>query len=258
MKTIDKVNQAADLLRRAWGHAEHRLVALPPELRPTDIGLAYAIQHTVSNSMGVIIGWKIVAAEPDTLLCAALPLPLLRRQGARIPWREWPTRNLRVVLCFRLGASLENYDAPYSVQQAASAIESCHVGAEAIQSRFQSEPPPSDLSFIADSLSCGPFVTGVGMYDWQRLNLDRLPTRVLVNRREVLRRDGRTELDIARTLQWLAYLGAPRTQRPLVGQMIQIGLHIDPISIPAGALVRVEIDGVGDVTLQAGDDVPRS
>jgi hypothetical protein len=36
--------------------------------------------------------------------------------------------------------------------------------------------------------------------------------------------------------------------------MIEIGLHIDPISIPPGALVRVEIGGVGDVTLRTDDD----
>jgi hypothetical protein len=37
MKTMDRVNKAAELLRRAWSNAEHRLVALPPELRPEDM-----------------------------------------------------------------------------------------------------------------------------------------------------------------------------------------------------------------------------
>lgn len=246
---MDRPSESSWFSLQAWEKAGRSAAAPAAEMRLENIGQAYAVQHAASAAQGAIGAWKVLnggAGAPP--LCAPVPLACIRSSGARVRAGASPVR-LRVVLCCRLGASLPSYAAPYSVAEVEGAIGSLHAGAELIRGG-NGNAPRDELAWIAGGLSAGALVVGAAARAWQNFDHREIAVRIRIGRHEDERRQGRAEMDIPRTLQWLAEFGAAWADGLIIGHIVEIGLGIEEVMVPAGSKVRVAIEGFGEVAFR--------
>lgn len=235
---------------QAWEKAGGSAAVPAAEMRLENIGQAYAVQHAMSAAQGAIGAWKVLNGEAGAApLCAPVPLACIRSSGARVAMAGASQLRMRVVLCCRLGASLPDYAASYSVAEVEGAIGSLHAGAELIRGS-NGDVSRDELAWIAGGLSAGALVVGTAARAWGHFGHDGAAVRIRIGRHEGERRQGQVEMDIPRTLQWLAEFGAAWAGGLIIGHIVEVGLGIEEVMVPVGSKVRVGIEGLGEVAFR--------
>lgn len=248
------IDQAAARVLDAW-HAHHPEAA---EFRPANLAQAYAIQETVSIGLGTTGGWRVCQPGPDgRTACAPLPLGSLHVEPARLAMPDAALVRVKPGLCFRIGVSLPDYDAPYSREQVRAAVASCHPAIDVLQERFAGSG--DTLSAIADS--CGHWQLVYGQPTTVAWDLGACPIPISVFRggrsgKRSLSRLTRPVGDALALLQWLANYGARSSNAAcgsggvMVGQMVTIDLATEELRLPTDRSAHIVLGWLGGVTLR--------
>ncbi len=252
------IEQAATLILQAWRNPGKPLTKLPDPLRPANLAHAYGIQQAVSKELGAIGGW-LIWQSPDraNLLCAPLPLASIHPSPMHLASVRWTYRRLGPKICLRIGASLPDYDAPYSRDRIIAAIESCHAAVEVRQPRFAGAGALDALTALADSVGYGCLVHCRQGVPWGDGVVLRHDLQVVVGNTEISARAMDPGYDVIEALRWLVNEGSRWAGGLMVGHLVAIAAGEDEIQAPRDLLVRVVTGGLGSIEVSFDSDEPR-
>ena len=242
--------EAADLLLDARRTGEP-IEDLPEALQPKDLDEAYALQDRIAEAYGEIGGWKIGAPTAEaTPLFAPMPLAWIARDGAVIGgMRRY--RGLEAEIAFLMGADLPSRATPYSSEEVASAIASCHPAIEVIESGLLDPLKAAKLSMIGDLQMHGGFVYGPAVADWQKIDFKTEHVFIAVDDAVRVERTGsNTSGDLMRLLPWLANEGSKRTGGLKAGQWVTTGSWTGVTTADPRSSANVKFSAAGEVHLR--------
>lgn len=224
---------------------------MPPGAKqgPANLAQAYGIQETISAGLGAIGGWRICRAGSEVnRACAPLPLSSLRPEPARLLTGEAASVRLKAGICFRVGKSLADYDAPYTREEVLAAITSCHPSVDVLQ-------PPlgdfnGDLSSVADGCAHDQLIYGRPTPAWWEVNISQIPLSVFQGGRRTFSGVAGPAEDAVSLLQWLANRGARWGGGLMVSQLAAIDLAAPEIVIRADQPARIVLGWLGAITLR--------
>ncbi|CAH2601201.1 2-keto-4-pentenoate hydratase [Rhodovastum atsumiense] len=242
--------RAAELLLAARRDPARRLDDLPPELRPADRAVAYAIQQQVAAQLGPIGGWKVGPVQADGLpLCGALPASGILAGPVTIG-PEYRLRGVEAEVAVRIGHDLPPRATPYSPEEVAAAIAAFHPAIEVLESRFVEPASVPMLTALADFQSHGAFVFGPGVTEWRGIDLAAESVEQRVDGAVNATRTGHPGGDLLGQVIWLANAGSVWAGGLKAGQFVTCGSWTGANRVAAGAQVSVRFSSVGEVSLR--------
>ena len=220
------------------------LEALPEPCRPADEADAYAIQDAVARQLGAIHGWKVGAPTPEAAPSYA-PIFTFVEAPARFPSAAHRLFGIEAEIAFRFARDLPGGG---SREVVLAAVGSVHLAMEIVESRFADFRTVDQASVVADNISNGALVLGPALADWQRRDLARPPSRVVIDGAEAGRcTTGNTGGDPVRLLVALANHAAARGKPIAAGQVVTTGATTGMHFARPGSLARAEFGDCGNV-----------
>lgn len=208
----DRIKHAADLLIDA--RRRRRAVILPDDCRPQNENEAYAIQHMVTERLGLpLIGWKVGAAARDVAeaegaahaVSGRLFAPHVRRSPARMGDDLFTCfRNCEVEFVMRIDRNFTARREPYTTAQVADAVDAVFPAIEIGDSRLADRATAGMLCICADNAGGTELVLGEEITAWQELDLPGHRVRLIFNDAEVAQGCGGDVMgDPLNSLTWL-------------------------------------------------------
>ena len=241
--------EAADLLLNARRQGQP-IDGLPAALEPTSIEEAYRIQDLLAIAYEATGGWKVGSATADgTPLFAPMPASWISASGAELHTIRY--KGLEAEVAFLLGSDLPARATPYTREEAAAAIASCHPAIEVLESSFVDPNAVPRFSMIADLQIHGAFVYGAAYADWRSIDFRQESVSLAVDGAVRVERTGsNTAGDLMRLLPHLANEGAKRTGGLKAGQWITTGSWTGNTLASAGTSVDVQFSRLGRAGLR--------
>ena len=240
--------EAADLLLNARRQGEP-IADLPPDLQPTSIEEAYAVQDKITIAYGETGGWKVGAPSADAVpLFAPMPTAWIAPSGTSLKGIRF--RGLEAEVAFLLGRDLPPRATPYTREETVDAIASCHPAIEVLETGLMDPTAAARLSMIADLQMHGGFVYGPACAEWKSIDFTTESVTLAIDGAVRVERTGsNTAGDLMRLLPYLANEGAARTGGLRAGQWITTGSWTGNTLAAASASVDVQFGKVGRVGL---------
>jgi 2-keto-4-pentenoate hydratase len=246
-----RMREASELMLRAR-RTVTPIGELPPNLRPQTIEEAYHLQDLILASLGEVGGWKVGAVSPEaTPLFAPMPAYTIARSGTLIANKFRRLRGVEAEIAFLMGRDLPPRAEPYSRDEVAEAIESCHPAIELMESAFFDPDAVDRLSFIGDLQIHGGFVYGEPVAGWRDFDFGSETVTLYVNS-EAAVDAGRNAAgpDLLRLVVWLANEAQQRTGGLLAGQWITTGSWTGKTWCKRGDTAEASFGRFGLVTVQ--------
>ena len=224
---------------------------LPEALQPKDMTEAYALQDRIAEAYGEIGGWKIGALTAEaTPLFAPMPLAWMAADGAAVGGMR-RFRGLEAEIAFLLGEDLPRRATPYTSDEVAGAIASCHPAIEVIESGLLDPLTAARMSMLGDLQMHGGFVYGAAVADWKKIDFKTEHVFLAVDGVVRVERTGsNTSGDLMRLLPWLANEGAARTGGLKAGQWVTTGSWTGVTIADQGSAANVKFAAAGEVHLR--------
>lgn len=249
---IDRLRQAATLLLEARRTLEP-IDELPAELRPSSLEAAYLIQDEMAIALGTVGGFKVGAPSPTAIPTFA-PMPLMggfAQNGMLVKSTFHRLRGIEGEIAFLLGSDLPPRSTPYSREEVAAAIASCHPAIEILESGFEDPDKIDHLSMIGDLQMHGGFGFGAAVDGWQQVDFAQLTATMSVD--GVLRVEGTASnsagTDLLRLVTWLANQAHSRTGGLEAGDWITTGSWTGKIFVEPGSQVTARFADFGTLSL---------
>lgn len=243
--------EATDLLLDAR-RTGTTIADLPPALQPTSMEEAFWVQSQLILSFGDVGGWKVGAPSPDaTPLCAPMPAAWIAGNASSLVVSQFRFRGLEAEVAFLLGSDLPARSEPYTEEEIADAIKSCHPAIEILESGLTDPTSPSinRLSQIADLQMHGGFVYGSAYADWRSIDFSKERVSLAVDSVVRVERIGsNTSGNLMRLLPWLANEASTRTGGLRAGQWITTGSWTGVERGASGQVVDVTFGHLGRVS----------
>jgi 2-keto-4-pentenoate hydratase len=219
-----RMRDASEILLRAR-RTLMPIAELPPNLRPKTIEEAYHLQDIIVESLGEVAGWKVGAPSPDAMpFFTPMPAYTIAKSGTLIANKFRRLRGVEAEIAFLIGRDLPARDEPYSREDVAAAIASCHPAIELLESAFFDPDKVDTLSFIGDMQIHGGFIYGNPVPGWQNFDFANETAALYVNSEAVIQAGMNTAgPDLLRLVVWLANAAQARTGGLLAGQWITTG-----------------------------------
>lgn len=239
--------EAANLLLDARRNGAP-LTDLPTDLQPTSVEEAYEVQDAMAVAYEEIGGWKVGAPSADAIpLFAPMPSLWIAPSGAQL--RSVRYKGLEAEVAFLLGRDLPPRASPYTREEVADAIASCHPAIEVLESALLDPTAANRLSMIADLQLHGGFIYGPAFPEWTSVDFSRESVSLAIDGAIRVERTGsNTAGDLMRLLPYLANEGARRTGGLRAGQWITTGSWTGNTLAAAPSAVDVRFSTVGRVT----------
>ena len=221
-----------------------------PEIAPSTHADGVAAQRALAHAMGgdVPAGFKIGATARTMQDYLALPGPLagfmpevgLHGSGSSLDYRGFVAPGVECEIALHLGRDLP--PGPCTRDEAAAAVDGVMAAIELVEMRYPGLREVGGPLLIADQVFHAGAVLGAPAEDWQALDLDALPGRILVDGEERGRGEGRDLLGgPLRALAWLAASEEVAAFGGLrAGQVLMLGSVTPPIWL--GGPCRVEVE----------------
>jgi 2-keto-4-pentenoate hydratase len=249
--------KAADFLWKIR-HAERRIDALPPELRPTTLAEGYGIQDAmVAIADQPVYGWKIAATSPAGQKHIGVTEPLSGRlfakfvlpDGAHRPATNMHMRVAEAEFAFKMAKTLPPRRTDYTVDEVCDAVAAMHLAIEIPDARFQVFDTIGAPAIAADDAFADWFILGREVPAWRGLDLPEHPVLGRKNGKLVAEGKGANALGDPRlALTWLANHLAQRNTPLEAGHVVTTGTCVKPIEIGAGDTVVADFGALGTVT----------
>jgi 2-keto-4-pentenoate hydratase len=210
------------------------------------------VQDVIMQALGKVGGWKVGAPSPDaTPLFAPMPLDGFAVSEALLATDFRRLRGVEAEIAFLLGKDLPPRSTPYSRQEVAEAIESCHPAIELLESGLLDPDTADRMSAIADLQSNGGFVHAGSIPGWQNFNFGNESAEVNID--GFVRVSGGKNAagsDLLRLVQWLANDAQERTGGLLAGQWITTGSWTGKTLAESGSTVIARFPQLGEVRVR--------
>jgi 2-keto-4-pentenoate hydratase len=238
------------------------ITSLPETLRPRDEAQGYALQQTLNRllveaGMGVQAGHKIGCTTPVMQAFLNIPNPCAGRifartviQGSgRIPRAGFVKVGIECEIAVELQADLGGAD--HTRESVADAVGGVMAAIEIVDDRYADFRKLGVPTLIADDFFDSGCVLGRPVRQWRDLDLASLRGRTVINGTEV--GQGRGSLVMGHPLTALAWLANSRAKHRLgplrAGEFVLLGSVVETKWLNAGDQARVEIEGLGELSL---------
>jgi 2-keto-4-pentenoate hydratase len=227
------------------------LTDLHPDLQPTSLEEAYAVQDILAEAYGPVGGWKVGAPTPEaTPIFAPMPLAWIAASGSTLSGITSRYRGLEAEIAFLIGEDLPPRATPYTMEEVVAAIQSCHPAIEVIESGLADPVAATRMSMLADLQMHGGFIHGPAVADWQAIDFTKETVSLSVDGVVRVERTGsNTSGNLMRLLPFLANEGAARTGGLKRGQFITTGSWTGLVQATSGSDVNVHFGTAGRVEL---------
>jgi 2-oxo-3-hexenedioate decarboxylase/2-keto-4-pentenoate hydratase len=237
---------------------------LPEEIRPQNEADGYALQRVLNGlltvaGMGGRIGHKIGCTTPVMQKFLGIPNPcagaifekaVLRGSG-RVPASGFVKLGVECEIGVELGRDLVPGSTPFTRESVANSIGGVMAAIEIVDDRYADYRTLGVPTLIADDFFDSGCVLGNPVRDWRRLDLSRLSGITRINGVEAGRGTG--ALVMGHPLEALAWLANTRAKYGLdrlkAGDFVLLGSVVETKWLKAGDEVRVEIDELGELSL---------
>ncbi|MEX0284626.1 MAG: 2-keto-4-pentenoate hydratase [Paracoccaceae bacterium] len=220
---------------------------------------AYSVQDGVVDALdkagharaGAKIGLSAAAAQAafglSEPVSGILYSHMMLRDGAQIAAGDHRQPRVEAEICFRLGADLDVPD--LSEEAALAAIAEVMPAIEVVDSRFDGWTG-GPLDMLAENVAAAWFVCGAPVPGVDPAELDKATMKMFVDGEEVAVGAGAaTHGGPLPALVWLARNLAKRGHPLKSGDYVMSGAFAAMHPVPSGSEVRVEIDGIGTVSV---------
>jgi len=258
MATLDarqKAGRVAELFRR-----RRPTEVLPPELYPSALDEAYAIQRIFceieeTRGRGAIIGYKIGLTTPvmqqfcgvDEPCYGAMFASEVHQRHAEIFARDYCRIGVETEIAFQLGNDLPQGG---DRSRVAAAVESTMAAIELIEDLRFDYRRLDAAALVAGNVWNAGAVLGAPVLEWRGLDLARVTARLSINGREI--GSGKGEDVMGHPLNALAWLASKLAAdgAPLRRGMVVLTGSMVPIQYPAaGDRLLVEVSSLGTAEL---------
>lgn len=209
------------------------LAGLPEAGRPANLDEAYIIQDgfVLASQLGVG-GWKVgaTAEAAQKMLQVSEPFfgpifsPVMFRTPAEPPAAGFHMLALECEWAFRLGRDLPAEGGPHDRATIIKAIQAAIPAIEVISTRLDDFKAYGGVQLTADCGANGGLVLGREIADWQEIDLDSHPVRLLIDGQEKAKGDGSAVLGHPlNALIWFANKMHERGRGLRTGEVISTG-----------------------------------
>ncbi|MDJ0391247.1 fumarylacetoacetate hydrolase family protein [Roseomonas sp. E05] len=242
------IQAAAAQLAALW-RSGAQVEALPPELRPADLGEAYDIQDALVAQLGEpVVGWKLGVGSHKQRRETGFGRPIAGRVlgsrqfriGDTVPLPDAAPATVEFEIAFVLGCDIHP-DAPPPAP--ASVIAETRVAFELVRARFRDRRSVGWPSFAADNAGFDALVLGERI---DPASIRGLTASLSVSADGVERARAATGEDASDPLQALADLMALARERDMLlprGAVISTGTASVPFTISGAAQVVARWSG---------------
>ena len=264
---------SATLGRAAARLLEQRLSLTPitplgTGLSPHSIAEGYAIQAAlhpllIDAGMGEMVGHKVGCTTPVMQAFVGINHPATGRVfdhsvmhgHGKVSRKRFVKIGIECEVAVRLAKDLLPRAEPYTREQVAEAVGEVMVGMELVDERYQDFHALGVPTLVADDFFNAGCVLGEPVRDWQGLDLAALQGRVWINGAEIA--TGYGELVMGHPLNALAWLANAQHEHGLpglkAGEFVMLGSVVETKWLNAGDRVRIEVSGLGSVSLDMDD-----
>lgn len=237
---------------------------LPLPIRPQNEGEGYALQRVLNGlltvaGMGKHVGHKIGCTTPVMQNFLNIPNPCagvifektVLHRSARVPRSGFVRLGMECEIAVELARDLVPTGGTVNRESAARAVGALMASIELVDERYADYRTLGVPTLIADDFFDSGCVLGDPLRDWRKLDLSTLSGTTTINGVEVGRGTG--ALIMGHPLEALAWLANSRAKHGLdplkAGEFVTLGSIVETKWLDAGDEVRVEIEGLGEVTL---------
>lgn len=241
---------------------------LPTGLAPATVTEGYTIQQELNRQlgkagMGDMIGHKIGCTTPVMQAFLDIKHPCAGRifsntvmhQHGRVPRQGFVKIGMECEIAVRLRHDLPPREKLYSQQEVASAVGEVMAAIELVDERYRDFRTLGVATLVADDFFNAGCVLGEPVRDWQQFDLAELTGRAFINGVEV--GVGKGALVMGHPLNALAWLANAQHEHDLpglkAGEFVMLGSVVETKWLNAGDRVRIEIDRLGEVSLDIED-----
>ena len=241
---------------------------LPAELAPKDMTECYAIQTALNDMLtagghGKVVGHKIGCTTPVMQAFVGINHPATGRVfdysvmhgHGKVSRKRFVKIGIECEVAVRLAKDLLPRTEPYTREQVAEAVGEVMVGMELVDERYTDYRELGVRTLAADDFYNAGCVLGEPVKDWRHLDLSNLTGRTWINDVEVA--SGNSSLVMGHPLNALAWLANAHGEHGLpgikAGEFVLLGSVVETQWLNAGDRVRIEVSGLGSVSLDMGD-----
>jgi 2-oxo-3-hexenedioate decarboxylase/2-keto-4-pentenoate hydratase len=237
---------------------------LPAGWRPRDELEGYRIQQALNRmlseaGMGPVAGHKIGCTTPVMQQFLGIPNPCagdvfektVVHGSSRIPRSGFVKLGIECEIAVRLGRDIFPQDAPFTRETVAPAGDAVMPAIEIVDDRYQDYRTLGVPTLIADDFFDSGCVLGEPVHEWRNLDLTAIAGATYVNDVQVGRGTG--SLVMRHPFEALAWLARSRAQRGMglrKGVFVLLGSVVETKWLNAGDRARIEIEGLGELSLQ--------
>ena len=203
---------------------------------PADEAQAYRVQALVMAELGEIGGWKVGATSPDApIVCAPMPAAGLFDAPHSFAAADLPQREVESEICFRMAADLPPRATPYTRDEVAAALGTCHPGIEILQTRLAEPDAANPLALLADFIQTGAYVTGDAIPGWREVDFAGVSVTQTITGAATKTATGNPAGEMIHLVVWLANTGAVWAGGLRAGQVVTCGSWTGKTFAPPGA-----------------------
>lgn len=225
--------------------------AIDPPAGPLDAETAWAAHQAGVARLGPVVGWKVGAPTPEAEPARGeIAAATLFASPARIPASTFRLWAVEAEIAVTFGRDLADRGSPYTAEDILAAVSSWHAAIEILDTAYRDwHAAPAEWR-LADRMSHGALVLGVGAANPPPGPLDQAPVRLLIDGEPVYEHaGGNTGGDPLRMLVSLANTLAASDRPIRTGDVVTTGSTTPFHQATAGQRVRVEFEGLDPAEL---------
>jgi 2-keto-4-pentenoate hydratase len=233
------------------------LADLPESLQPTSLEEAYFVQDAIASALEPdgVFAWKVGAPAPDaTPMFGPMISAWIADDASVLAEPRHRLRGLEAEISFLMGEDLPPRQEPYTREEIAAAIASCHPAIEELEAGLAEPSKVARPTMIADLQMHGGFIHGPAVDNWQQIDFARETVTLAVDGKVCVERTASNTAgtDLLRLVLYLANEGAARTGGLKRGDWITTGSWTGNTFASAGSKVDVHFSTAGSVSLRFG------
>jgi 2-keto-4-pentenoate hydratase len=258
---MDNILAAAQIIAAAR-RGRTPLNSLDAELAPQDEADGYQIQRAVHDLLlpqfGAMVGYKIGCTSAVMQEYLGIPHPCgggvfekgVHDSGAQLAAADFVRVGVECEIAVKLARDMPSSEAPFTAEWMAEAIEAYYPAIEIVDDRYVNWETMGAPTLVADDFFAAGCVLGAAVSRTKAPDLVGVTGRAVINGKKVGQGTGADVLGHPHNaLAWLANHLAAEGKGLHAGQIVLTGSLIKTVWLNAGDKVKMELSGLGNVSV---------
>ena len=242
MKDEARVNAIVEALLPAW-REKRKMPPLAGALVPVNMEEAFDVQEELAKRLGrETAGWKLGMSSPAGMKTFKIDRPMpgrlfrdvMKSAPARFARADFNVPMLESEFAFRMARDLAPRFAIWGKDEVLDAVESCVLGIEVADSRYEVKPPIDARINTADNGATGAYVVGPAVKDWRKIDYVGHEVKLIIDGREVGQLKGEMRPNCLDVLVWTANELSRRGVGLKAGDIVSTGAAAAPYRMEQG------------------------